>query len=160
MSRIEARAEDVLTLAAALGLLAVLGTKSLMAIRLSENNYWDFAFILLPVALLVLGASIRYAFRPLGAPGVLEMSARTGGIGSAMERTCTGGRSCSWSPAGLSRPSVGRKTFWPGNPNDIANPPSHFIGPFQSLTSNGIRGSGGRPPYACGLRTSCSTYIT
>lgn len=80
MSRIEVRAEDVLTLAAALGLLAVLGTKSLSTIRLSEGNYWDFAFILLPVALLVLGASIRYAFRPAGAPGVLEVSTRTGGI--------------------------------------------------------------------------------
>jgi membrane-associated phospholipid phosphatase len=80
LSRIEARAEDVLTLAAALGLLAVLGTKSLSKIQLSEANYWDFAFILLPVALLVLGASIRYAFRPVGAPGVQEVSARTGGI--------------------------------------------------------------------------------
>jgi membrane-associated phospholipid phosphatase len=80
LSRIEARAEDVLTLVAALGLLAVLGMKSVNTIHLSEANYWDFAFILLPVALLVLGASFRYAFRPLGAPGVLEVSARTGGI--------------------------------------------------------------------------------
>jgi membrane-associated phospholipid phosphatase len=80
LSRIEARAEDVLTVAATLGLLAVLGTKALTTIRLSESNYWDFAFILLPVALLVLGASIRYAFRPIGAPGVAEMSAETGSI--------------------------------------------------------------------------------
>ena len=37
-------------------------------------------FILLPVALLVLAASIRYAFRPVGVPAVQDVTAETGSI--------------------------------------------------------------------------------
>lgn len=77
MSRINLRAEDVLTVAAALGLLLFLGGKSLGTIELSEHNYWDFAFLLLPIAILVLAASIRYAFRPVGEPAFRELTART-----------------------------------------------------------------------------------
>lgn len=80
MSRINlgvsARAEDVLTVGAALGLLLFLGGKSLRTIRLTEHNYWDFAFLLLPIAILVLAASIRYAFRPVGEPAIRELTAR------------------------------------------------------------------------------------
>jgi membrane-associated phospholipid phosphatase len=80
LSRIEIRAEDVLTAGAAAGLLLVLGAKSIQSIQLTEQNYWDFAFILLPVALLVLAASIRYAFRPVGVPAVQDVTAETGSI--------------------------------------------------------------------------------
>ena len=80
MSRASVRAEDVITVAAALALLFVLGAKSISRIRLTEQNYWDFAFILLPVAILVLAASIRYAFRPVGAPAIREVTAETGSI--------------------------------------------------------------------------------
>src|SRR5438067_7108826 len=80
LSRASVRAEDVITVAAALALLFVLGAKSISRIRLSEQNYWDFAFILLPVAILVLAASIRYAFRPVGAPAIREVTAETGSI--------------------------------------------------------------------------------
>ena len=80
MSRVSARAEDVITVAAALALFLFLGAKSIGRIRLTEQNYWDFAFILLPVAVLVLAASIRYAFRPAGAPAIREVTAETGSI--------------------------------------------------------------------------------
>ena len=80
MSRISVRAEDVITVAAALALLLFLGAKSIGRISLSEQNYWDFAFILLPIAALVLAASIRYAFRPVGAPAIREVTAETGSI--------------------------------------------------------------------------------
>ena len=52
MSRIRVRAEDVITVAAALALFLFLGAKSIGHMRLSEQNYWDFAFILMPVAAL------------------------------------------------------------------------------------------------------------
>jgi membrane-associated phospholipid phosphatase len=74
------RAEDVITVAAALALFLFLGAKSIGRIRLTEQNYWDFAFILLPIAVLVLAASIRYAFRPAGAPAIREVTAETGSI--------------------------------------------------------------------------------
>ena len=77
MFRTNVRAEDVLTVGAALGLLLFLGGKSIGTIHLSESNYWDFAFILLPIAILVLAASIRYAFRPIGEPAIREVTART-----------------------------------------------------------------------------------
>ena len=80
MSRISVRAEDVITVAAALAIFLFLGAKSIGRIQLSEQNYWDFAFILLPVAVLVLAASIRYAFRPVGAPAIREVTAETGSI--------------------------------------------------------------------------------
>ena len=80
MSRVSLRAEDVITVAAALALLLFLGAKSIGSISLSEQNYWDFAFILLPIAALVLAASIRYAFRPVGAPAIREVTAETGSI--------------------------------------------------------------------------------
>ena len=80
MSRVSARAEDVITVAAALALFLFLGAKSIGRIRLTEQNYWDFAFILLPVAVLVLAASIRYAFRPTGAPAIREVTSETGSI--------------------------------------------------------------------------------
>jgi membrane-associated phospholipid phosphatase len=70
----------VITVAAALALLLFLGAKSIGRISLSEQNYWDFAFILLPIAALVLAASIRYAFRPVGAPAIREVTAETGSI--------------------------------------------------------------------------------
>jgi membrane-associated phospholipid phosphatase len=80
LSRIDIRAEDVLTIGAAAGLLLVLGAKSIRSMDLTPQNYWDFAFILLPVALLVLAASIRYAFRPVGVPAVRDVTAETGSI--------------------------------------------------------------------------------
>src|SRR5258708_6463970 len=80
LSRIEIRAEDVLTVGTAAGLLLVLGAKSIRSIQLTQQNYWYFAFILLPVALLVLAASIRYTFRPVGVPAVQDVTAETGGI--------------------------------------------------------------------------------
>jgi len=80
LSRVSLRAEDVITVAAALALLLFLGAKSIGSISLSEQNYWDFAFILLPIAALVLAASIRYAFRPVGAPAIREVTAETGSI--------------------------------------------------------------------------------
>ena len=80
MSRISVRAEDVITVAAALALFLFLGAKSIGRLHLSEQNYWDFAFILMPVAALVLAASIRYAFRPVGAPAIREVTAETGSI--------------------------------------------------------------------------------
>ena len=80
MSRIEVRVEDALTVGAALVMLLALGAKSISRIHLSANNYWDFAFILLPVALLMLNASIRYAFRPAGEPAIRDVTAETGNI--------------------------------------------------------------------------------
>jgi membrane-associated phospholipid phosphatase len=80
LSRVSVRAEDVITVAAALALVLFLGAKSIGSISLSEQNYWDFAFILLPIAALILAASIRYAFRPVGAPAIREVTAETGSI--------------------------------------------------------------------------------
>lgn len=80
MSRLKVRVEDALTAITAIALVVVLGGKSLGAIHLSENNFWDFSFILLPVAVLVLSASIRYAFRPIGAPAIRDVTAQTGSI--------------------------------------------------------------------------------
>ncbi|HKS24138.1 MAG TPA: phosphatase PAP2 family protein [Thermoanaerobaculia bacterium] len=77
MFRTNVRAEDVLTVGAALGLVLLLGGKSIGRINLSEANYWDFSFLLLPIAILVLSASIRYAFRPIGEPAIREVTART-----------------------------------------------------------------------------------
>jgi membrane-associated phospholipid phosphatase len=70
----------VLTAGAALALLFFLGAKTVGTIHLNEGNYWDFAFLLLPIALLVLVASIRYAFRPVGAPAIREVTTQTGRI--------------------------------------------------------------------------------
>src|SRR6266568_5130591 len=75
--RTNVRAEDVLTIGAALALLLFLGGKSIGTIQLTEQNYWDFAFLLLPIAILVLAASIRYALRPAGEPAIREVTART-----------------------------------------------------------------------------------
>ena len=86
MSRIRVHAEDVITVAAALALFLSLAAKSIGHMRLSEQNYWDFAFILMPVAALVLAASIRYAFRPVGAPAIREVTAETGSISGAAGR--------------------------------------------------------------------------
>lgn len=80
MSRTDVRAEDVLTAGTALGLLLFLGGKSMGKIELTERNYWDFAFLLLPIAILVLAASIRYAFRPIGEPGIRQVSRQTGSV--------------------------------------------------------------------------------
>jgi len=80
LSRTELRAEDVLTVGAAVVLVLILGSKSIGSIGLSERNYWDFAFLMLPIAVLVLSASIRYAFRPVGAPAIREVSVETGNI--------------------------------------------------------------------------------
>lgn len=80
MSRISVRVEDVLTAATAIALVAILGAKAAGAVHLTEANRWDFAFLLLPVALLVLSASIRYAFRPVGESHIEEVSAETGHI--------------------------------------------------------------------------------
>lgn len=80
MFRVRLRVEDALCAATAIALVLVLGVKSVGAIQLSENNFWDFSFILLPVAVLVLAASIRYAFRPIGAPAIRDVTAQTGSI--------------------------------------------------------------------------------
>jgi membrane-associated phospholipid phosphatase len=65
LSRPEVRVEDVLAGATAVSLVAVAGGRSLGSIRLTEQNYWDFAFLLFPLALLVFLAAVRYAFRPM-----------------------------------------------------------------------------------------------
>lgn len=80
MSRIDVRAEDVLTVGAAAALSIILGVKSLGTFQLTEHHYWDFAFLLLPIALLVFQASVRYAFRPIGVPAFSTVSVETGHI--------------------------------------------------------------------------------
>jgi len=56
------RIEDLLAASIVLILLLFFGVRTaLSSIRLDEENFWDFSFILAPVALLVLGASLRYA---------------------------------------------------------------------------------------------------
>jgi membrane-associated phospholipid phosphatase len=78
--RTDVRAEDVLTGAAAITLVLLIGTKALRTIQLTEANFWDMSFILLPVALLVFSAAVRYAFRPVGGMAIAEVSAATGHI--------------------------------------------------------------------------------
>ena len=64
MSRIDVRVEDILTLFTALLLTLVAGVRALGSMRIDEAQIWDIAFILCPVALLVVTAAVRYTFRP------------------------------------------------------------------------------------------------
>jgi membrane-associated phospholipid phosphatase len=80
LSRIELRVEDVLTVVTAAVMLLFLGVKSFGLLHLDEARYWDFAFILLPVALLIFRAAVRYAFRPIGSGGTGTLSAETGDV--------------------------------------------------------------------------------
>src|SRR5260221_12066950 len=80
LSRIEIRAEDVLTVIAAAAMLLFLGVKSFGTLHLDEQRYWDFAFIILPVALLIFRAAVRYAFRPIGSNGTHILSVETGSV--------------------------------------------------------------------------------
>jgi len=77
--RTNARAEDVLSVTAAIVLVMFLGVKA-AGFQLTEENYGDIAFILSPVALLIFVSSFRYAFRPLGTPAIREVTSRTGRI--------------------------------------------------------------------------------
>jgi membrane-associated phospholipid phosphatase len=62
LSRIEIRAEDVLTVACALLLVSVIGAASAFEqVRLSEEDFWTISFILTPLSWLVFAASLRYA---------------------------------------------------------------------------------------------------
>lgn len=58
MSRRDLRIEDVLTILAALALV-VTGVK---VQGLAEGRWWEYSFVVFPAALMILGASIRYAF--------------------------------------------------------------------------------------------------
>lgn len=80
MYRIELRVEDVLTVIAAAAMLLFLGVKSFGTVHLDEQRYWDFAFIVLPVALLIFRAAVRYAFRPIGSHGAHTLSVETGSV--------------------------------------------------------------------------------
>jgi membrane-associated phospholipid phosphatase len=78
LSRIDLRVEDVLTVAVALVMLLFLGVKSFGTLHLGEQNFWDLSFILMPAALLVFAASVRYAFGPVG--DLRALSSETGSV--------------------------------------------------------------------------------
>jgi hypothetical protein len=80
LSRIDLRVEDLLTVLVALIMLVFLGVKSFGSLHLGEQNYWDLAFILMPVALLVFRASVRYAFRPIDHDDIRGLTAETGSV--------------------------------------------------------------------------------
>ena len=65
------RVEDLLSAGFALALVVFVGTRSaLQSLRLDQEKYWELSFIVAPAALLVLLASIRYAFASgAAAPG-------------------------------------------------------------------------------------------
>src|SRR5207245_550180 len=48
-----------------------------VSLTVADGRELDFAVILLPVALLILVASVRYAFRPVGAPGISKLTSST-----------------------------------------------------------------------------------
>src|SRR5215471_1751465 len=74
------RVEDYLAGATTLLLFSFVGVRMAVAsIRLDEEKYWEFSFIIAPVALLVLAASIRYAMgRQVG--GVSRTVLEIGGV--------------------------------------------------------------------------------
>jgi membrane-associated phospholipid phosphatase len=78
LSRLDLRVEDVLTALTALVLLFVAGFRSFGRMKLDEGNYWDFAFILLPLALLVLREALAYAFRPIGSAKSVQVGGKAG----------------------------------------------------------------------------------
>src|SRR5258706_13838192 len=69
LSRIELRVEDVLTVFTAAVMLLFLGVKSFGLLHLDEARYWDFGFILLPVAWFFFRAPVAYASRPFASAG-------------------------------------------------------------------------------------------
>jgi len=62
-SRIDVRVEDLLACTFAAVLAAFVAIRSTSSdLRLDENNWWDFSFILAPVSILVFAAALRFAW--------------------------------------------------------------------------------------------------
>lgn len=70
----------MLSVVAAIGLVTCAGLRAFGRIDLTEENYWDLAFIVFPVALLIFLASLRYAFGRRGSSDIRSVWRKMGTV--------------------------------------------------------------------------------
>jgi membrane-associated phospholipid phosphatase len=70
----------VLSVIGVIGLVTYAGIRAIGRIDLTEENYWDFALIVFPVALLIFLAAVRYAFGPRGTSSIRSVWLETGTV--------------------------------------------------------------------------------